>query len=167
MRRLDLVFAAAVLLATVACSAPAPRSAACTTRIPLVAAGGGWQIGEVGKLTCRVGEELDVELVNGDTQNRHSFEITQVGCKGDKPGGKNPVKNFKGRVVDVDAGQTRPLRGRKFLFFPWAPTMLSNDEIRALRCSGDQPFTYSYSIRASGAPEKDPDLDVSPPPAMQ
>jgi hypothetical protein len=45
--------------------------------------------------------------------------------------------------------------------------MLTADEIKKVKCSGTSPYLYSYTIKVAGVKDKDPDLEVSPPPPLQ
>jgi hypothetical protein len=167
MRRFTAGVALAVVAATAACTKVRPASAGCTTSIELRKVGNGIEIGEPPKLVCAPGEQLNVSFNNQDNGN-HKFEIALASCKNAKNGGRNPVDDFVGKPIDVPPGQSKKLSGGWWIF-SWTPTMRSSDDIKALACSNvpSTAYVYSYTIRANGAPDKDPDLEVSPPPGMQ
>jgi hypothetical protein len=158
MRRLEVGLAVAILFGSAACSTSRKASGTCGTTIDLnVDKNGDLNIPDPDKLVCAADAPIGITFVNHDTKS-HVFEISEIGCKGDKKNGKNPSKDMLGHPTQVGAGASAPLAG--------SPKMLTQAEIKAVTCNG--AYVYSYSIRVNGLKgDKDPDLEVSPPPPLQ
>jgi hypothetical protein len=160
--------ASALAVAVSACgSQQAPPSVKgrkpCSISMVVVDSGPGPLIGNPPRLKCVPGEQLDITLDNEDGESKkHKFEIVEIHCVADQSKTYNPVKDFVGNSSDdIDGG------GRTG-HFKKAPQMLSMAEIKMLQCTQDpkdpNAFVYKYTIRSNGAQDRDPELEVSPPP---
>jgi hypothetical protein len=164
MKRLAVGCGVAVLTGSVACTsalAPATNASGCSTKIELhFTDKKDAYVLDPPRLVCAWEEALTNTLVNNDDTNSHEFEIIGVGCAGDKGKTYNPVAGLLGyNKTMVPAKTSMSANG--------TPQMLKKDEIKALNCGGTNGYLYSYTIRVSGLKnDKDPDLEVSPPPSL-
>jgi len=161
MRRLEIGAAMIVLLATAACAGRSGTlgGSGCSTTIDLnVSNGGGLSIPDPPKLVCAPDDTINITFWNHDTK-QHEFLIFDIGCNGDKASGKNPTKGLLGHPTMVSGGTSAQMNP--------APTMLTKDQIKTQICGGSAPYLYSYTIKVPGVKDKDPDLEVSPPPPLQ
>lgn len=168
MRRLLLDLAISLLVATVMVSAD--KTYPCGTFISAEPDGsGGINIPEPAPMQCGPDEEMVIAFVNKDT-SAHRFQLRDIHCRDGKKEVKDPTKHFIKKPVDVDAGATILLTSG--LFGTSKPKLLDAGSVKGLKCDSDN-YSYKYTIRVSakgdddgGKKERDPDLEVSPPPSL-
>jgi hypothetical protein len=158
MRRFVVGCAIVVLVGSVACSSSEKKVALgmCKTDIHLnVDNNGDLEIANPDKLTCAAEQPIDITFYNHDLKEPHVFQISEIGCKGVSPKKNNPTGGMLGKPTVVFPGMSKPFDG--------TPKMLKQDEIKAAACAGNT-YVYSYTIKVPGVKDRDPDLEVSPPP---
>jgi hypothetical protein len=158
MRRLEVGLAVAILLGSAACSSSEKKAVGtCSTTIDLnVDTNGDLQIADPNPLICAAEQPIAITFSNHDLKEPHVFLIGGMGCKGDKQKGNNPTGGMLGHPTTVFPGMSVPFDG--------SPKMLTQAQIKAAKCAGANSYLYSYTIRVPGVKDRDPDLEVSPPP---
>jgi hypothetical protein len=160
MRRFSLGLAVAIVFGGAACGGGNKVLSTCSTNVHLnVDSNGDLEIADPDKLSCTPDQRLAITFWNHDNQQPHVFLISGIGCKDDKQKGNNPTGGMLGHPTTVLPGMSKPLDG--------SPKMLTNDQIKAVKCNSGNPYLYSYTIKVPGAKDRDPDLEVSPPPPLQ
>jgi len=161
MKRLWVGVSMAGLMATLNCDAKVGKlnGGTCSTTIELHVNNKGLSVPDPPRLVCAPDDPINVIFVNNDNQ-AHTFELLDIGCEGDKATKHDPSNELVGHKTKVEPGERKPMDG--------TARMKKKDDIKDQKWNGTAPYLYSYSVRVSGmAKDKDPDLEVSPPPSIK